>query len=437
MLIRFRVRNYLSFRDEVEFSMIPGEAHQHPRHAIATGTAGLDVLRSAVVYGANASGKSNLIKSIHFAREYILEGVKPKERIAVKPFKLERAWNEQPSKFEFEFSINGKSYLYGFELTPTTVQAEWLYEIKKTTEKMIFERHTNQADKAEVEFGTKLRPKKAQEFLQEFSAGTRPNQLFLTKCSEDNNIDYYKDVIRWFSRLNVIFPDSKYISWPLEVLKENNTITDIVKYLTAFDTGVCGSSTQKIENEDIIPSVLIDDFKNNKKGDLVILRNNQNLIYILHKNDAGDVILEKIVFIHHIDGCESETYFDLDEESDGTMRLIDLIPILISQDEIFLVDELDRSLHPSLSYRLFELLLANQSKSQLIVTTHESHLLDLDLLRRDEIWFVEKNRSGASTLYSLEEFAPRHDKDVQKGYLQGRFGAIPVMGNIDFDTVEG
>jgi len=126
----------------------------------------------------------------------------------------------------------------------------------------------------------------------------------------------------------------------------------------------------------------------------------------------------------------------MDEESDGTLRIIDLIPWLFSGNKVSLVDELDRSLHPALSYRLLELFLEKPSTTQLIVTTHESHLLTSDLLRRDEVWFVEKDREGASKLYSLEDFAPRKDKDIRKGYLQGRYGAIPVMGNVDFIAQE-
>jgi uncharacterized protein len=432
MLIRFRVKNFLSFHDEVEFSMIPGASQLHPDHVLSIRKSGISVLRSGIVYGANASGKSNLIKCIEFAKDFIVEGVKPKESIAVKPFKLDRACADQPSKFEFEFSSNEKCYLYGFELTPTLVVEEWLYEIKKTTEKMVFERRTNSQNKTEVEFGKKQGSRKAQDFLQEFSSGTRPNQLFLSKCYEDENITYYDEVMEWFEKLIVIFPESQYREWPFQVAREED-VTTLVNYLESFDTGVCGFSTEEINPEKYIPKTIIDNSTINE-NEIQIVVDPRGFTYIFRKKEGAEIVAEKIVFKHHIEGCETDINFDFDEESDGTLRLIDLIPILMMKDTVFIIDELDRSIHPSLSYRLIEQFLANSNNSQLIVTTHEVQLLDLDLLRRDEVWFIEKDKKGASSLYSLEEFAPRHDKDIRKGYMLGRFGAIPVLGNIDFDV---
>jgi len=131
---------------------------------------------------------------------------------------------------------------------------------------------------------------------------------------------------------------------------------------------------------------------------------------------------------------QESALMDANEESDGTLRLLDLVPILRggeTQGKVFIIDELDRSLHPLISYRLVERFLATGGTNQLVATTHASNLLDFDLLRRDEIWFIEKDRQGASHLYSLEEFTPRYDLDVEKGYLFGRFGAIPVFGPVN------
>jgi AAA15 family ATPase/GTPase len=326
--------------------------------------------------------------------------------------------------------------LYGFEFSPDAVLGEWLYEIKKTTEKQLFERHTEN-EQTVVDFGLKLRTKKQKDFLQEFSSGTRPNQLFLTKCYEDNNVTYFNDVAKWFKKLQIIFSGTKDAKWPIQMMVGNGgVIQDIIKYLEAFDTGVCDFSTEAITSEGIIPAYLIDNLKTDNNADLGFFRNHNGQIYIFRKEEDFSINIQKVVFQHRVEGCNDKTGFDMGEESDGTLRIIDLIPLLYSQDSVFLVDELDRSMHPSLSYKLVELFLTNQNTSQLIVTTHEDHLLNLDLLRRDEIWFVEKDLKGSTDLYSLEEFTPRHDKDIQNGYLLGRFGAIPIMGNIDFASVE-
>ena len=160
--------------------------------------------------------------------------------------------------------------------------------------------------------------------------------------------------------------------------------------------------------------------------------------YLINRNQKNEFEVEvmELQTVHKVNSENREVSVEVDEESDGTQRLFDLIPVLmelLGGERVFVIDELDRSLHPHLSHSIIELFLNNsaQQKSQLIVTTHKSSLLDLALLRRDEIWFVEKNPDGQSGVYSLEEFAPRYDNDIQKGYLLGRFGAIPFIKNVD------
>jgi AAA15 family ATPase/GTPase len=157
--------------------------------------------------------------------------------------------------------------------------------------------------------------------------------------------------------------------------------------------------------------------------------------YIIAKSNNQELKISKLMLKHKVGGGE-ETLMDTAEESDGTLRLMDIIPILYKREghsQVFIIDELDRNLHPNLCYQLIQLFLVQEdSNSQLIVTTHESNLLTFNLLRRDEIWFVEKDPQGASVAYSLEEFTPRYDKDIQKGYILGRFGAIPIIGKKPF-----
>jgi AAA15 family ATPase/GTPase len=213
----------------------------------------------------------------------------------------------------------------------------------------------------------------------------------------------------------------------------------MVKYLTNVGTGVSGFGFIEVSlEENDFPKKLVDDVVKKLKpgrqmGILVEGRKTQR--YIFSKAKDGKLAVSKLVLKHKMSDCDEETAFDTDDESDGTNRLMDILPILSMSDKkpmIFFIDELDRSLHPNLCYQFIQDFLAKSGESQLIVTTHESNLLTFDLLRRDEIWFVEKNKQGATALYSMEEFTPRYDKDVQKGYLLGRFGAIPIIGEKPF-----
>jgi AAA15 family ATPase/GTPase len=440
MLIRFRVQNFLSFKDEVEFSMIPGKTRQHPEHMILGGGSrhAVDLLRSAVIYGANASGKSNLIKAIDFARQFIIEGTKGKQSIRTKLFKLDQDSLKLPSMFEFEIRTKGKDYLYGFEVTPEKVLSEWLYELKLTTQELIFERRTSEENKTLVDFGSiKFDTKKDKEFVGFVGMGTRPNQLFLTECNE-KNIELFEPIYQWFSvSLVIIFPETRYSITE----KKTKDIELLSYYLDKFGTGICGINLHPISLQDKLPQKMVMEFSddlsreenNDKQISLLGPRGERILISL---NEKGDLVGSELVFKHKMTDCQEEVTFDLGEESDGSIRLIDLIPVLYlgqKLDKVFLIDELDRSLHPHLCYQLIAGFLERESLStQMIVTTHESNLLNLDLFRRDEIWFVEKDKRGASKIYSLEEFSPRYDKDIQKGYLLGRFGAIPLIGKKQF-----
>lgn len=434
MLMRFRVTNFLSFKDEVELSMIPGKTRQHPNHIISGGKSrhSVDILRGAVIYGANASGKSNLIKALDFARDLILEGTKARQTIKVIPFKLDRESNQNPSRFEFEFRAKGKDYLYGFEVTTEKVTAEWLYELKLTTQEPLFERRTSSQGQTNVDFGRiKFEKKKDREFLDFVAMGTRPNQLFLTESME-KNIILFEPVFLWFFHsLVIIFPESRFgISE-----KSAKDIELLSQFLEKLDTGISGIELRQVSSEKFdkkLQQQILEEFiKNGDEDRRIALFGPRGERLFFSQTEAGEVIAQELVFRHRIIDSKDEITFDADEESDGSIRLMDLIPVLYmgnDSERVFIIDELDRSLHENLCYKLMELFFQRQNTlTQIVVTTHETNLLNFDLLRRDEIWFVDRDRQGSTKLYSLEEFSPRYDRDIQKGYLLGRFGAIPVV----------
>ena len=258
MLIRFRVSNFLSFKDEVEFSMIPGRTKQHPNHIISGGSGrnDTDLLRAGIVYGANASGKSNLVHILGFTKALVIDGVKARKPIPVTPFKLDKASLGLPSKFEFEIRCGEKDYLYGFEIDNESVHSEWLHQIKKTTTVLIFERKTDEKKKTSVQFGNlNLEQKKDIEFLGFVARGTRANQLFLSE-SIDREVTYFEDVYNWFDRLMVIYPESRF---GMDLSIDSKHTNDMVKYLEKFGTGVCGFDLQKVVAESEFPKELLKD----------------------------------------------------------------------------------------------------------------------------------------------------------------------------------
>ena len=436
MLIRFRVQNFLSFKEEVELSMVAGKVQKHPDHIVKSPLKpSVDLLRVGLVYGANASGKSNLIKAIHFGKFMVTTGVRAKALIPRKPFKLDGECLSQPSRFEYEFRYKGTSYIYGFLLDSKYIHEEWLIEIRSASEKELF-RRISTIDNNEIKFNIKV-TKEDTSLLKLVALGTPTNRLFLQECTE-RNIKFFKNVYDWFSdALIVIFPTTIHTLVPLTMGNENEFGKKLIENLIRFNTGVCGYRLQQVPlDSPDLPQDLIEEMEQSLvEGEGISLQSRKNKRFFI-KKESEELHVYKLVLYHKDRDCESDVEFEMDEESDGTNRLLDLLPLLFSRkgnsEKVYFIDELDRSLHPNLSHNFLSTFLENRKEDQIIVTTHESSLLDLDFVRRDEIWFVEKNNNGSSMLYSLEEFSPRYDKDIRKGYMLGRFGAIPIIGHPNF-----
>lgn len=421
--------------------MVAGRVQQHPEHVKKT-QQDLRLLRSAVIYGANAAGKSNLIKSIAFAKQLILAGTRPQKNILLNQFKLDDESRGAVSEFSFEIVTASGAYAYGFQLTPKEIVSEWLYEIRKTTEIMLFERKTVNG-KTHVEFGkVAFENSKDEQFLGFVAQGTRINQLFLTECIE-RSVEYFRDVYFWFrDKLTIIFPDSKFDGLELSIRSGDQLKESLLKLLREFNTGITEINLKEVSIDEVIDvpesvkEKLLGTIEEHTTG---ILSSNDDVRYLLSKeNNEQPVKIEKLMTSHSCTACatDEDILFNINEESDGTQRLMDLLPALVDgvqNDKVYIIDELDRSLHPELSSKIMQLFLDNATTelSQFIVTTHDASLLNLKFFRRDEIWFVEKSQTGVSEVYSLEEFAPRYDKDIRTGYLKGRFGAIPFVRDFD------
>ncbi|MCY3834327.1 MAG: AAA family ATPase [Chloroflexi bacterium] len=450
MLIRFTVENFLSFKDEIEFSMVSSRKTRHPSHIVKRERkSDLRLLKTGVLYGANASGKSNIISSMAFAKDMVLGGVPAGGNIPVQPFLLDSALEKNPSKFEFEFRVGQHDYIYSFELDKHRVHHEQLCKIKHNDEIKLFERTTSKEGLAKVSFSNNAGPASFDElFLAHVARSTRPEQLFINECIESNVSDF--DVVEsWFrNHLKIMFPGWTAYNKEIRFFNEPDFKARFRDLINLFDLHIHDIDLHEIDfdSDPRIPRQAKADLKRmileqQPEGSVVgLLTVSQEPVPYYTTSVPFTVTENKDVrslfFVthHQADQGARTVGFDMTQESDGTRRLFDIVPGLIDlfehgNQQVLVIDEIDRSLHAHQTYGLLELFLENTAyrPSQFIVTTHESGILDLDLLRPDEIWFIEKDGHGASALYSLEEFKPQYHSDIRSGYLHGRFGAIPIL----------
>ena len=447
MLIRFTVENFLSFKERQSFSMIAGKGGRDKKfHLIEKKNRNdVNLVKTGLIFGPNASGKSNLVKAIDFGKELILRGTAPDKQISYNPFRLDKESQSSPIRIEYEIKHKGKSYAYGFVFNRHSIIEEWLYEIDKKKEAKIFERG-NTVD-FDIEPLLEKNSQEAQQTLKSIAKLTPDNQLFLTdirqrKVKENvSDIEDLLNVIDWFQNaLTILYPDSRVEGIEFELDRNSHIANIFEEVLKYFDTGIDGIELVEVDFEKIaIPKQIKEDIKSNLLADKTEKTNAwaedrlENIRYIFSRENDDKVSVRKLMTKHKVQKGDS-TYFDVNEESDGTQRIMDFIPVLIDLfkgENVFIVDEMERSLHPNLIYDFIDLFLTETEgiNSQLLMASHESSLLTQKLLRKDEVWFCVKNENRSSSVYSLEEFDIRFDKQIRKDYLLGRYKAIPRLGN--------
>ena len=416
MLVEFRIKNFCSLRDEQVLSLVATKDKTlQDSNTQATGiSAAPNVLRSVVIYGANASGKSNLIKALQYMRGVVTESataIAPSQIFGVQPFRLDSDSANQSSEFEVTFLLDGVRYQYGFAMTAQRVVGEHLLVYKAFKPQKWFTRRFDIDTGQDVyEFGSGLKgPKNLWE------GATRPNALFLSMAVQLNSIDL-RPVFEWFSNQLVIFNEQSQLSpqVSIQMLKHAQGRKDICNFLTNADLSL---SDVEVETRTV-------------PGQSV------HLDLLVGKTEVRvENIEEHKVRFHHVTK-HGTAVFDLLEESNGTRNLLFLAgPVLniLRKGLTLIIDELDTSLHTLLVrelVRLFHLSDINTKGAQLVFTTHDTSLLDApDLFRRDQVWFVEKNQDQASSLINLSEFSPRKNEALERGYLIGRYGGIPFIND--------
>jgi AAA15 family ATPase/GTPase len=454
MLISFSVANFRSFAEEQTLSMVASKrlGSHHPTHVTPLAGTDHDLLPVAVFYGANGSGKSNWVKAFEFGQRLILEGTNPDAPITRQRFAMDSQMAANPTKLEYRFSAAEGAYVYGFEVTEKEVATEWLSLLDGERERLLFERLTTEGE-VKVELGKDLSDAKRGDHRKIealASIGVRRNQLFLTAIWK--NVEgtgqgpLIRPVLEWFNEgVAVVPPDSQYSRLAPTLIHDEEFAGFLGRFLFEAGTGIDGVRTEARELNlgplGLSPEELAATGTGVDHDSLYSPLLRQGPEVTLMRMPDGRVAQLSIQAEHRATTGE-KVVLPFDQESDGTIRLAHLVPALDSlrrRPRVYVIDEIDRSLHPLLARKFLECFLATRCPqgSQLILTTHESNLLDLDLLRRDEIWFAEKSPAGATEIYSLSDFKVRQDLRIQKGYLEGRFGAIPFLGNLDRLMHEG
>lgn len=419
MLVQFKVKNFKSFRDEQTLSMVASSDKTLPDNVFATeALGGKNLVRSAVLYGANASGKSNLIDAIGFVMDFVKGStrIEPGGRIPVQPFRLDKDSARSPSEFELTFIHEGIRYQYGFSVDHQRVREEWLIAFPQRRPQTWFERTWTPNGEEEYDwyFGPGLKGEK-----NRLAKVTRPNVLLLTVAAEFNH-EQLSEVYRWFSLhlrvVNATTMDTTFERLTArQALEDDSFYTLLQNFLQIADLGIV---------------------------DLTIQESPQTIV--LHKPDMSDIPISSISIrrgteydiqlVHQAESsAPSAASFSIEDVSLGTRRLFGMgFPWIdtLRTGCILVVDELDSSLHPSIvraMVKMFHNSTINARNAQLVFNTHDVTLLDTSLFRRDQVWFVEKDTGGASHLYPLLDYGPRKHEALEKGYLMGRYGAIPFL----------
>lgn len=430
MLVRFSVSNWKSFRDRVTLSMVATRERQHGDRLSRIKKHQLRLLPFTVFYGGNASGKSNLCEAMEFAQWLVCSVTRPDQKLPVEPFLLDPQYEDRPTEFTFEILAEEVLYEFSFALTAHEILEEKLIKITSTSERVIYERKEGRLD---------FRAVPNRSFFTDYVfRGTRSNQLFLTN-SVLQDMEDFRPVYDWFAgNFTVIKPSSKFVARTYSDDQFNLERTN--QLLAGADTGISKLSLEAVKLEDRLSTELIPEVIG--KGILEMIGEGEYARLdgpegsILHFTQEDGRLVAWKMMGHHAGTDGSDVAFEIHQESAGTRRLIELLPALLmlqSQDSrsVFVIDELESGMHPLLTVHILSRYLSScsaASRVQLLLTTHDLSLMDQGLIRRDEMWLLERDAANVSHLLSVAEFSDvDSNTDVQGRYLQGRLGGVPAV----------
>ena len=420
MLKKFSVGNFLSFESINTLSLEAKKSEkEHPDFSFSIAKSNL--LKSAVIYGANASGKSNLIKALHFFKNFILnppiQSIEGK-KVEVEPFLLREGQEKKPSHFEIEFIDGNEQYTYGFEVSPQRIESEWLI---KNPNKVILFRRIGQ----KFTIGSSLKGITTKE-----QESTRENVLFLSMLAVFNH-EIAEKLLSKIRKIEILSGLERGATLDYSIqqfLEDPEQQKAMMELMVEADFGI---DSMNLQQKQIPPDEFIRNMPPQFRDILLSGSPSQNFLHrqiqTLHKRFDKD-------------GKEtSTTNFDFFKESDGTQQMFCLTGLFLDtlkEGKVLIIDELDSSLHPLLCQfitKLFHSQEKNSKNAQLVFTTHDISMLDKDFFRRDQIWFTEKDKMGASGLFSLSELGERKEVSFSKRYLEGRYGALPYIKTLESD----
>ena len=433
MLVEFSVQNYASFNSSQTLSMLASNTTKenfNKTNIIPVDKFGIEnLVKSAAVFGANASGKSNLISSLYTLRKIVLDSLTTAESDnlgLVLPFLIKENVFDKPSEFEISFLHKGNLYRYGISVLKGKIDEEWLYWTKTSRETLLFQRTGQKVKINQRSFS------EAKDFIKSNKSGdfyvekTRDNVPFISVLSQFNG-EKSRNVVDWFLKLNIVsgIHEIGFKGFTIELLDSNPAFRswalNILSSLQIQDINII-----EVDREDPIKVANQD----SELNDAISKVNS-----LIKKKSFKE---KKVEIVKKADGDSEEYTIPLAFESQGTRKLIYLLgPIfdVINNGEVLIIDEFDNKFHSLLSKFILELYhRENNSQSQLIITCHDTNLLTKNLLRRDQIWFIEKNLKHESELYSLLEYKEhytRKDGTYSKDYLEGKYGAVPLFKSLD------
>lgn len=427
VLLAFRAGNVRSFRDPLEFTMLATTlAEKDARRSVKWREGGqpIDVLPVAAIFGANASGKTNVLRAMDDMRALVLQSFRnaPTGGMPHRPFRLDSAFAEAPSMFELDIVLDGVRHEYGFEFDRKRVIEEWAIRYPRGRSALIFHRRRD-----EVEFGSVERAKS-----RAVTELLRPNALFLSTAAHANH-PALLPLYEWFSRnLLLAEADDRHVrqAFTVQLLESDQTRERVLELLRAADLGITGATKHEIDPET----------RDRLQKAVRILVGEEGEA----EGQAFEATLEDLMTLKH-HGAVTDVEFGPHEESLGTLVWFGLVgPIVaaLAHGAVFLADELDASLHPTLVaqlVRLFQDSETNPRRAQLIFNSHDITILGEAtgdrLVGRDQIWFTEKENEGATRLFPLTDLDPRKDEAIAKRYLAGRYGATPILSKERFRQI--
>ena len=415
MLIEFRVTNFRSIRETQTLSMVAGSGNElAATNTFDSGITGFQrLVRSAVIYGANAAGKTNLLRALQFMQTLVLNSAIASQQgtpIPHAPFKLAAETRKAPSNFEITFAEDDVRYEYGFTVGPERFHDEWLIAYPHGRRQRLFERTYDEKSQAyKFNFSANLRGSRTV-----WRDATRANALFLSTAVQLNS-EQLLPVFQWFQKRLVVIASGIEMNptLTLKLLDQADGKDKLLGLLHAADLGIADLAVRR---EPLLPGVAF-----------------SGQAFVEKTPDSAVPNLVKVTSFHAAADSGEHVSLDMEEESHGTQILFRTAGAwlnVLANGEVLLVDEIDTSLHPLMTrflVGLFHSESTNPKSAQLVFTTHDTSLLDTDVFRRDQVWFVEKSKKGSTHLYPLSDFSPRKQEALERGYLRGRYGALPIL----------